>query len=101
MRTLLICHDDAALDRDGLARWIDSFSASAGVLGLREPRRRRRMARKIRRVGSIKCGRAVPIGPRGRTSAAWGQPCLSTVVKMHVRGRLRTDTHLHSEGSRP
>jgi hypothetical protein len=97
MRTLLICHDDAALDRDGLARWIDS--ALAGMLVPREPRRRRRLARKIRRVGSIEGGRA-PIDTRGHTSAAWGQPCLSTVVKMHVRGRPRTNTHLHSEGSR-
>jgi hypothetical protein len=40
MRTLLICHDDAALDRDGLARWLASFSTLTGIHVLREPPRR-------------------------------------------------------------
>jgi hypothetical protein len=53
MRTLLICHEDAPLDREGLARWLSSFSAFAGTLVIREPggRVRKRIAREIRRVG--------------------------------------------------
>ena len=53
MRTLLICHDDAPLDRDGLARWLDSFSTLAGVVVVHEPRARlrSRVSREIRRVG--------------------------------------------------
>jgi folate-dependent phosphoribosylglycinamide formyltransferase PurN len=53
MRTLLICHADAALDRDGLARWLGSFSTFAGTVAIREPggRLRRRIAREIKRVG--------------------------------------------------
>jgi hypothetical protein len=53
MRTLLICHDDAGLDRDGLARWLASFSTLGGILVVREPPRRlrQRAAREIRRVG--------------------------------------------------
>jgi hypothetical protein len=53
MRTLLICHDDAALDRDGLARWLASFSTLSGTLVVREPRKRmrRRVAREVARVG--------------------------------------------------
>jgi hypothetical protein len=53
MRTLLICHDDAGLDRDGLARWLASFSTLTGILVLREPPRRlrERAAREFRRVG--------------------------------------------------
>jgi hypothetical protein len=53
MRTLLVCHADAQLDRDGLARWLASFSTLTGVLVLHEPpgRFRRRVAREIRRVG--------------------------------------------------
>lgn len=53
MRTLLICHDDANLDRDGLSRWLASFSTLAGVLVVREPpsRLRKRVGREIRRVG--------------------------------------------------
>jgi hypothetical protein len=53
MRTLLICHEDAALDREGLARWLASFSTYAGTVVIREPRGRlrRRIAREIARVG--------------------------------------------------
>jgi len=53
MRTVLICHDDAILDRDGLARWLASFTTLAGVIVIREPTRRlrERAAREFRRVG--------------------------------------------------
>ena len=53
MKTLLICHEDAALDRDGLARWLASFSTLAGIVILREPPRRtwQRVRRELRRSG--------------------------------------------------
>lgn len=53
MRTLIICHAEAALDREGLARWLGSFSDYAGTIVVREPRSRtrRRVAREIARVG--------------------------------------------------
>jgi hypothetical protein len=53
MRTLLICHDRAELDRDGLARWLASFSTFTGTVVIREPGRRlrTRIAREIARVG--------------------------------------------------
>jgi folate-dependent phosphoribosylglycinamide formyltransferase PurN len=53
MRTLLICHDGADLDREGLARWFGSFSTFAGTVVIREPggRLRKRIAREISRVG--------------------------------------------------
>jgi folate-dependent phosphoribosylglycinamide formyltransferase PurN len=53
MRTLIICHAEAALDRDGLARWLGSFSDYAGTIAIREPRSRtrRRVAREISRIG--------------------------------------------------
>src|SRR3954452_22662026 len=53
MRTLLICHEDAALDREGLARWFGSFSTFAGTVVIREPggRLRKRVAREVKRVG--------------------------------------------------
>jgi hypothetical protein len=53
MRTLLICHEDAPLDREGLVRWLGSFSTFSGTVVIREPaqRRRRRVVREIRRVG--------------------------------------------------
>jgi hypothetical protein len=53
MRTLLICHEGADLDREGLVRWLGSFSTVAGTVVVREPRGRvrKRIAREIRRVG--------------------------------------------------
>ena len=53
MRTLLICHDDAPLDREGLVRWLGSFSTLVGTVVIREAatRRRRRIVREIKRVG--------------------------------------------------
>jgi hypothetical protein len=53
MRTLLICHEDAALDREGLVRWLASFSTFGGTVVIREPggRLRKRIGREIRRVG--------------------------------------------------
>ena len=53
---MLICHDDAALDREGLARWLGSFSTFAGTVVIREPggRLRKRVAREIKRVGFLR-----------------------------------------------
>ena len=53
MRTLLICHEHAALDREGLARWLGSFTTFAGTVVIREPggRMRKRIVREMRRVG--------------------------------------------------
>jgi hypothetical protein len=53
MRTLLIVHEDAALDREGLARWFGSFSTFTGTVVIREPagRLRARVAREVKRVG--------------------------------------------------
>jgi hypothetical protein len=56
LRTLLICHHDAPLDREGLARWLASFSTLTGSVVVREPhaRLRKRIAREIRRVGLLR-----------------------------------------------
>jgi folate-dependent phosphoribosylglycinamide formyltransferase PurN len=53
MKTLLICHQEALLDREGLARWMASFSDLEGVVLLREKlgRRFKRAKREIKRVG--------------------------------------------------
>jgi len=53
MRTLLIRHEHASIDREGLTQWLGSFSTLAGTVVVREPRGRlrKRIAREIRRVG--------------------------------------------------
>jgi hypothetical protein len=52
-RTLLICHERSPLDREGLARWLSSFSEAAGIVVIREPpaRKWRRVRREVSRVG--------------------------------------------------
>ena len=56
MKTLLICHHDAALDHIGIARWLGSFSELVGVVQVREPRQRlwRRIRREVTRVGPLR-----------------------------------------------
>ncbi len=53
MRTVLICHGDDPLNREGVARWLASFSDLAGVVVLDETRARlwRRIRREVHRVG--------------------------------------------------
>ena len=53
MKTLLICHEGAAIDQEGLARWLASFSDLVGLVVLQESYQRicRRMRRELRRGG--------------------------------------------------
>jgi len=56
MKTLLICHDGADLHREGMARWLSSFSTLTGVVILHEGWRAtwRRARRELRRAGAIR-----------------------------------------------
>ena len=56
MKTLLICHDGADLHREGMARWLASFSTLTGVVVLQEGTRAawRRARREFRRVGALR-----------------------------------------------
>lgn len=52
-RTVLICHADDALNREGLARWLAATTSLAAVIVLEEPpsRMKQRIRREIKRVG--------------------------------------------------
>jgi hypothetical protein len=56
VRTLLICHADDPMNREGLARWLASFSDLTGVVEIREVRQRlwQRVRREVRRVGLLR-----------------------------------------------
>lgn len=56
MKTLLICHEGARLDRYGMSRWLSSFSELVGIIVLRETKKRmrKRIRREIERVGYIR-----------------------------------------------
>ncbi len=56
MKTLLICHEGADLDREGLARWLGSFSEVVGIVVIREKggRKWKRIRREVQRVGVLR-----------------------------------------------
>jgi hypothetical protein len=56
MRIILICHDEEPMTRHGLARWLNSFSELAGIVVLRETRKRKnkRIRFEIKRVGLLR-----------------------------------------------
>ncbi len=53
MKTVLICHKGANLSKEGMSRWLASFSDLVGIVVLEENRSRviKRIKREIRRVG--------------------------------------------------
>jgi hypothetical protein len=53
MKTVLICHEDARLDQLGIANWLASFSELAGIVVVREPKRRlwQRVKKEYQRSG--------------------------------------------------
>lgn len=55
-RTLLICQDGAQINREGISRWLESFSQLVGVVVLKETRRRtwHRVHSELRRVGPLR-----------------------------------------------
>jgi folate-dependent phosphoribosylglycinamide formyltransferase PurN len=56
MRSLLICHHDDIIDREGVARWMASFSHLAGIVVIEErpDRARQRIRRELQRVGPVR-----------------------------------------------
>lgn len=56
MKTLLICHEGAHLDRYGMSRWLASFSELVGIVVLQETKKRarKRIRREIERVGILR-----------------------------------------------
>lgn len=55
-RTVLICHHDDPLNRNGLARWLAATMSLAGVIVIEENRQRKtkRLRREIQRVGWLR-----------------------------------------------
>ena len=107
MKTLLICHEDAALHREGMARWLASFSTLTGIVVLQESWRAkwRRTRRELRRVGLA--GLADVLAFRvyyklfiARRDQAWAVSSLHSLCQRY--SSLSTDTpilHTHSPNS--
>jgi len=56
MKTLLICHEEDDLDREGLAKWLGSFSDLVGIVILCDTKGQvwRRIRREFKRVGVLR-----------------------------------------------
>lgn len=56
MKTLLICHNEDALNRQGLAAWLASFSQLTGIVAIEEPpsRMKKRIRREVERIGYLR-----------------------------------------------
>ncbi|HZT75639.1 MAG TPA: formyltransferase family protein [Vicinamibacterales bacterium] len=93
MRTLLICHEEAALDREGLVRWLGSFSSVVGVVAIREPRTRlrKRISREMARVGAWRFADVLAFRAWYRLAhaAADGRWAADTLERMRARFPVR------------
>jgi hypothetical protein len=90
VRTLLICHDDSPIDREGLPRWLTSFSAYTGAVVIREngDRKWTRIKREIRRVGLLRFAdvlafRAWYAVRRQRIDRAWEAAALARLQESY------------------
>jgi hypothetical protein len=84
VRTLLICHGDAPLHEDGMARWLASWSTLAGVIVIDEAPTTlwRRVKREMRRVGALRFLDVLAFRvhyrlTRGSRDAAWARERLA------------------------
>jgi hypothetical protein len=91
MKTLLICHDDAALHREGIARWLASFSTLTGIVVLHEKRgiRWRRVRRELRRVGFLRFA-------DGLAFRAYYKLFIANQDRAWVKGALRSLCERHA-----
>ena len=55
-RTVLVCHADSALNRDGIARWLASFSDLAGIIEIEETAKHAvtRVKYELKRIGRLR-----------------------------------------------
>jgi hypothetical protein len=93
IRTLLYCHHDAPLHREGYARWLAASSNLVGIVVIRDSRSTRlaRLRRQLRRAGPIGALDSILLRvhyrlSRGRADATWERQQLE-----HLRHRYRTD----------
>ena len=92
-RAVLICHHDAPLHREGVARWLASWSELRGILVIEEPSSRlvKRLRRERRRVGLVRLldVLAMRLYYRircARADGAWEQERLERFLAEKVRG---------------
>jgi folate-dependent phosphoribosylglycinamide formyltransferase PurN len=88
--TVLICHEDAVLDREGLAAWLGSCSTLRGIVVVRDPARRtwRRIRTELRRVGWLRLAdvfafRAYYSLCLARRDRRWTQDMLATLRRRY------------------
>lgn len=104
MRTVLICHSDAPVVREGMAAWLNSFSELAGVVVLKEAgdRRWKRIRREVKRVGLLRFLDVVAFQlhyrlTRANDDAVWTKSELDRIAEVY--GSLPDDIPVHVDTS--
>ncbi len=94
MRTLVICHHDAPLDRDALPRWLATISTYAGTLVVDEPRGRirARARREITRVGWLRFADVVAFRVWHRLASASADRAWERAELERLRARFPAGT---------
>lgn len=90
MKTLLICHEDDALNRIALAGWLSSFSELTGIVSLVEvpSRMKKRVKMEIQRIGYLRfldvlAFRVFYKLRLAKQDSAWEQRTLATLRTMY------------------
>jgi peptidoglycan/xylan/chitin deacetylase (PgdA/CDA1 family)/folate-dependent phosphoribosylglycinamide formyltransferase PurN len=96
LKTLLICHDGARVDREVLAPWLASFSDLVGLVTLEEGRQNKaaRARRELRRVGAMRFADVAAFRLyyrlfRARKDAAWEATAIEAAKRRF--GPVRAD----------
>lgn len=108
LRTVLICHHDAPLHVEGIARWMASWSSLAGVVVIHEPASalRRRFRRERARVGLLRLLDVIAFRiyyrlRHGAQDAAWLRQQLVSLQQRYAAVPAATATiEVASPGSR-
>jgi len=89
-RTVLICHGDSPLNRDGIARWLASFSDLVGIVVIDETSARllTRVRRELKRVGLLRfldvlAFRVYYAAFLARGDAAWQRRQMATLARRY------------------
>lgn len=90
-RSVLICHRGADVDREGLSRWLASFTTLAGIVVLDEPvsRTLQRIRREIRRSGwlglaDVMAFRLLYRVTRARRDRAWEEHAVAQLRERYA-----------------
>jgi hypothetical protein len=107
-RTVLICHVESAVNRDGIARWLASFSDLAGIIEIEEnaTHAMTRVRHELRRIGPLRlldvlAFRLYYAVCLARADAAWTKQTLIALADRYPNVSASTEVLRTSDPSSP